>query len=618
MSISALGQSPASARPLTRAVLLGVLSCLISVALAVPSRAAAGEAPRPSWWVGQEVVPTNLPPEHEGEAGREGQGNIIVTASNLGATSVNGAEADPVAITDKLPAGVTPTAITGQTKNGVQMKCSLATLQCTFAGVLYPYQRLAATIRVKVELPAGTVTRLSNQMTVEGGGALRAAARTQDLTISGAPTPFGIQAESYLLAPSNPDGEPETSAGAHPFQLTSTLAMNQTNELGAREPVALPRNLSFKLPLGLIGNPRATETCPSAQFTAHSPLSEVDQCPPGSVVGVAAVTIDEPAALHVVTLSLPLFNLVPSEGEPARFGFEALGLVPVVIDTAVEPGDDYDVTATVTNASQLAGLLSSQVTFWGVPGDARHNQARGWECINNGIHFEKGEVNTPCPTAPDLPQTPLLTSPTYCPTPAGEPVTSSVEAESWLERGDVTQQASVWSGVSQEALGFEGCQELPFAPALGASPGATSASAPSGMTVAVRVPQNTLLESEGRAEADVRDSTVSLPAGVQVSPSAANGLQACSEADIGFSGFREFQVSSPTATFSEGFDVTPPAEPEPGEYWCPDASKLGTVRVKDAAVAQGTGRCGVSGGTGAEWGTGEEPVQQLGGALPGS
>ena len=38
--------------------------------------------------------------------------------------------------------------------------------------------------------------------------------------------------------------------------------MNQTGEAGGREPVALPRNLRFQLPLGLIGDPQATEQCP--------------------------------------------------------------------------------------------------------------------------------------------------------------------------------------------------------------------------------------------------------------------------------------------------------------------------------------------------------------------
>ena len=75
-------------------------------------------------------------------------------------------------------------------------------------------------------------------------------------------------------------------------------------------------------------------------------------------MGVASVTIDEPEVAKVTTLTVPLFNLVPSEGEPATFGFEALGLVPVIIDTSVSPSGDYGVVASVKNATAIAGLLS--------------------------------------------------------------------------------------------------------------------------------------------------------------------------------------------------------------------------------------------------------------------
>ena len=51
-----------------------------------------------------------------------------------------------------------------------------------------------------------------------------------------------------------------------------------------------------------------------------------------------------------------------------------------------------------------------------------------------------------------------------------------------------------------------------------------SASTPTGLSVEVKVPQKTTLEAEGLAEADVRDTTVTLPQGVELSPSAANGL----------------------------------------------------------------------------------------------
>ncbi len=546
---------------------------------------ACAETLSPWWRVGMEVSPSNLPPEHEGE--------IIVVASDLGEGPVSGADGHPVIITDRLPAGVTATSISGEAQHGTP-SCSPATLQCTFTGILYPYEQIHITIDVKATLSAGTVTTLANEMSVEGGGAPRATSSVQDVRISGVPTPFGVQAQGYELAPYDSDGTPATQAGSHPSQLTSTLIMNQTGDANGREPVALPRNLRFQLPLGLVGDPQATAQCPASDFYAHTPVSEVDECPPGSVVGVATVTIDEPEHFDVVTLTAPVFNLVPSEGEPARFGFEALGLVPVVIQTAVDPGDDYAVIASVKNASELAGLLSSQVTLWGVPGDPSHNQSRGWECVEGGVHHERGEVSTPCPTTTDLPQTPFLTLPTSCAAnPSSEPFASTAQVESWTEPGHIVESEYSWSGPLQEPLAPVGCEALPFTPSIGVAPETHTGSTPTGLDVSVKLPQNTTLEPnpEGLAEADVRDTTVTLPEGVQVNPSAANGLQACPEhgsevspgitaGGIGFTGFEDFQPGAPTATFSEGFDLTPPTEPKSGESYCPEASKLGTVRIK--------------------------------------
>ena len=188
-----------------------------------------------------------------------------------------------------------------------------------------PYERLAITIKVKVEEPEGTDTTLANEATVEGGGASRPTSSTQSLTVSGAATPFGVQSGGYQLAPLGEAGAPETTAGAHPFELTTTLVLNQVGTPETRQPVALPRNLSFRLPAGLVGDAAATEQCPMIDFFAHAPVSETDQCPADSAVGVAMVTIQEPETVKVDTLTVPVFNLVPSAGEPARFGFEALG-----------------------------------------------------------------------------------------------------------------------------------------------------------------------------------------------------------------------------------------------------------------------------------------------------
>ena len=94
---------------------------------------------------------------------------------------------------------------------------------------------------------------------------------------------------------------------------------------------------------------------------------------------------------------------------------------------------------------------------------------------------------------------------------------------------------------------------------------------------------------KGLAQADVRDSTVTLPAGVELSPSAANGLVGCPEGPqvalkgSGSRGSRNSTMTkrrrkrrrSPSRSGSWKKKSEAGAAPS-----CPDASKLGTVEVK--------------------------------------
>ena len=428
------------------------LALAATAIVGAPARAAV--APAPWWQPGVEVAPTYLPPG--------GTGEVIVTASNLGDEAVNAADS-PVTLTDTLPAGLVPISVEGAAategaaEKTTRVKCPAGeppppTVTCTFTGTLNPYQELSFTIKVKVEAPAGTVAARPDQVTVEGGGAGRASKVVQ-LQINGQPTPFGVQ--DYELQPTNEDGTPATQAGQHPFQLTTTLVLNQLSQDGGLpHPVALPKDFSFNLPAGLLGsaNLKGTESepsqCSEADFVAY--IFEANLCPPSSVVGVATVTAWEPV-LQLVTKTVPVFNLVPTRGEPARFGFEIIGSVPIVIDTAVRSGRDYGVVASVRNTTQTAGLLSSQVTLWGDPGDPRHDDSRGWECVAGG--YFKGQIKRECPSAAALPQEAFLTMPTSCPAdPAAEPLSSTAQADSWADPEAQLGTEYAWISESGEAL----------------------------------------------------------------------------------------------------------------------------------------------------------------------
>ena len=127
------------------------------------------------------------------------------------------------------------------------------------------------------------------------------------------------------------------------------------------------KDLSFKWPAGLIGNPEVSPRCTAAEFADTKDSGESkNACPASTAVGVATLVVNEPSLLRATTFTVPLFNLEPEVGEPARFGFYIVEAnAPVYIDTAVRTGGDYGITVTTHNITQTAGFLSAHVTVWG-------------------------------------------------------------------------------------------------------------------------------------------------------------------------------------------------------------------------------------------------------------
>jgi hypothetical protein len=502
------------------------------------------------WWrASSDSWPATLP--------ASGEGQVVAFAENLGYARASG---EALSVTDRLPAGVLPESVSffassyshglGELPSGFcaitgqEVTCSLSE---PFLEVfpIEPYEDIEMRIHVKVE---GASSGARNEVSIAGGGASPTSI-ARPLAIGDRPVTFGIS--DYELTPENADGSPDTQAGSHPFQLTSILTLNQRGDLA--HPPALVKDLQFKLPPGLIGNPTPLPQCTTLQFSSITGAipALANRCPEDTVVGVATITIEEPQFLTGgVTVPVPLFNLTPAVGEPARFGFLIIG-VPVILDTSVRTGGDYGVTVTVKNISELASLIASRVTFWGVPGDPRHDSVRGWGCIQKGIYAEFG-VAAPCALLGQEHPPPLLDLPTAC----TSGLQTSVEGDSWSRPGAFTAPFA-GSGLP----GMDGCNRLPFSASIGVVPDGEAGSTPTGLTVGVHVPQEEALNANGLTPSQVKDTTVVLPAGVTMNPAAADGLRACS-------------------------DVAEPGRPE-GEIGlhedaapaCPEASKVGTVEI---------------------------------------
>ncbi len=471
-------------------------------------------------------------------------GVLIVSATNQGDASVDGSPV-PVTVKDTLPAGMSAVSIKGQAGGdpgtayeGGPVSCSLASVSCTYAGVLPSYEEIKLYIAVKMEpsVQSGAL----NEVSVSGGNAAPVSV-TRPVTVKEGATPYGVQ--SYEMFPEEEGGGMATQAGSHPFQLTSVLNLNFNGE-GNRGAVtgspALTKDLYFKIPPGLIGNPTPFPQCTLPRFL-HG-VNGVDQCPNNTAIGVASTTIN--LQENEFTFTTPVFNLTPSVGEPARFGF--LAGAPVILDTAVRTGGDYGVTVSVKNITQVVQFLGSRVTLWGVPGDPRHDSSRGWSCIDNELFqmVTPGQV-TPCkPLAQRFPP-PFLELPTAC---AG-PMQTSIETDSWAKEGMFTG-----SPATTPPPALDGCNALPFTPSLSVAPDGEAASTATGLTVGIHVPQEVSLDAEGLSETDVRNTTVALPQGVALNPAAADGLLSCSLGQIALESH-----TTPT---------------------CPDAAKVGNVEIE--------------------------------------
>jgi hypothetical protein len=326
-----------------------------------------------------------------------------------------------------------------------------------------------------------------------------------------------------------PDQFFETAAGHPQWGFTQFIVRSEP------APVGELKTVRVDLPVGLSVNPGATEQCPLVKFEADPAT-----CPLDSKVGVSIVT----AALPILGTELPplkadVYNVEPVQGEAARFGLELAGN-EIFLRGDVDWDGDYHEGFTIdvpgTLPAGLGGLIKkNRLVFEGTAGDGTFITTPS-TCL--GEAFPNG--------------------------PSGHVYSTYLRAGSYEEAaqpGYVFPQSAEPPLESPIPPGTEPkeCDTIPYDPKLDVNPGTAVTDSPAGATVKVDVPH--ILGADKQDSSNTRAAQLSLPVGMGLNPSAATGLQACSDGQFG-KGTR-----NPVS--------------------CPAASKIGTVTIASPPLHDG-------------------------------
>jgi hypothetical protein len=338
----------------------------------------------------------------------------------------------------------------------------------------------------------------------------------------------------------------ERAAGHPPHGFTQFIVKYEEKPLpGSKSPVGELDTVHVDLPPGLTVNPQATPQCPQATFEADEAA-----CPAGSEVGKSLVT----ASVLGVPTPVPgpppvVYNIVPQSGEPARFGFHLLGN-NIYLEASVVWEGDYHEAFTIdvpetpfAKALELGVLglqggavLQNRLVFAGTSGDGTFITTPP-TCL--------GEAT---PTSPfkHVYSTWLLASSTEEENAPGYvfPDSARPPFESRIPLGTSPKE----------------CDTIPFDPGIATEPNTAQTDSPSGATVNVTLPE--IKGAGNQSSSHVRSASVTMPLGMGLNPSAANGLEACTDAQFG-KGTR-----NPVA--------------------CPPASRIGTVEVDTPPLPDGS------------------------------
>lgn len=327
-------------------------------------------------------------------------------------------------------------------------------------------------------------------------------------------------------------------AAAHPrWGFTQFIVKNEPAPVTENPvPIGEVKDVLVDLPVGLSVNPGAIARCPIETFETNALLCSA------AAVGTAKVTGAAPIlGTPVGPLEATVYNLVPKQGQPARFGLNLAGN-NVYLEANLAYESDYHESFSIAvpplvNLEPLfAGLLlTNRLVFNGRAGDGTFittpSTCRGEAFVQSGSIYS-----------------------TYM-------VAGSVSEEK--QPGYVFPQSANPPFESPIPPGTEPkkCNSIPYQPNVEVQPGAAATNSPAGAAVEITVPH---IAGGGNQDSSVtKAATVTLPAGMGINPSAANGLQTCTDAQFG----------KGTRALTAG---------------CPPQSKIGTATIESPPLPEGS------------------------------
>ena len=537
--------------------MLLVLAVLATLALgSAPARAAG-----PLYDIKATWGDTNLPPG--------GEGQFVIQARNIGDATGNA----PLTITDQLPAAVTITAIHWPGDSDLSSLCSgvgTSLLNCTMPAsdlpVYAPAPGLNATgfnvepsgylrkLFVDVTVNPGASGSQANTATISGGGATTPTSDVDQVPFSSTPSAFGVTPGSYeadFFDAAFPFGSSPRQAGSHPFELRFNFDLNQKTGVLSGEGCSncryatangLIKTAEVTLPRGAIGNPEALPKCDPVLFASKGSVPDSTTCPADTQVGYLNVTLTQSfptnygnggwANPNIIAEQVPVYNLAPPKGAVADFGFQAGTFVQGHIYGVLDPAQNYAIKTVTPDISSFVTARGVQATFWGVPADPAHDKHRFYPKVQ-----ENGDgAGAPWGSAPIRP---FFTNPMDCGFDNGG---TRLRLDSYNDPGNFTP-VQEWGS----PLNVTGCDDprFRFEPQISLQPTDRHAGAPTGLDVHLEVPQPSD-EVEEASELYAEKGAVSggchsadeesrrhLPEGMTINPSAAQGLGACTSAEIG-------------------------------------------------------------------------------------